>query len=346
MFTGRDGGIDLALTMGRWRWLAAVILVVFVAVFVWANRREVPAMWRSLVAAQPWWCVAAAALMLTWMANDTLLQRATLRATGVELPVGKVAVGAAVAHFLNLTTKSAGMAGLAAMRAEARRDGQPERSVTGGYLLAGILTELAFAIALSASIVVLAADGRLNPAEAGAASVFALYAGSRVLVLVAATRDRDRLRALSRIPTRVTAFVRRRPTSEGFNRTDAAADDLFETFQNVRSHRRVLAPAVMHALATEAIAVAIVWSCARAVGASVSPLESLVAYSVAGLFSIIGFLPGGLGFVEVSLGAVFVGFGVSGATAAAAVVLFRVFELWLPVVIGGALAHRLRVVRR
>ena len=52
----------------------------------------------------------------------------------------------------------------------------------------------------------------------------------------------------------------------------------------------------------------------------------------------------GLGFVEVSLGAVFVGFGIPGATAAAAVLVFRVFELWLPVVIGGALSHRLRVV--
>ena len=332
--------------MSRWRWFAAMTLAVFVAVFVWANRREVPTMWRALIAARPWWCAAAVALMLTWMANDTLLQRATLRATGVELPVGKVAVGAAVGHFLNLTTKSAGMAGLAAMRAEARRDGQPERSVTGGYLLSGILTELAFAMALSASIVVLAADGRLNAAEVGASAVFALYAGSRVLVLVAATRDRQRLRALSRVPARVVAFVRRRSTSDGFARTDAAADELFETFQNVRSHRRVLAPAVIHALATEAIAAAIVWSCARAVGASVSPLESLVAYSVAWLFSIIGFLPGGLGFVEVSLGAVFVGFGVPGATAVAAVLLYRVFELWLPVVIGGALAHRLRVVHR
>ena len=114
----------------------------------------------------------------------------------------------------------------------------------------------------------------------------------------------------------------------------------------MRSHRRVLVPAVIHTLATEVIAVAILWSSANAVGASVSPLESLVAYSVAGLFSIIGFLPAGIGFVEVSMGAVFVGFGVPGATAAAAVVLFRVFELWLPVVIGGALSQRLLVVPR
>jgi uncharacterized membrane protein YbhN (UPF0104 family) len=284
--------------------------------------------------------------MTMWMGNDALLQRATLRATGVELPIGKVAVGAAVAHFLNLTTKSAGMAGLAAMRAEARRAGQPQRSVTGGYLLAGILTELGFAIALAVSIAVLAADGGLSSADLAATAVFALYAGSRVAILVAATRSRDRLRALSHIPGRVMAFALRRPPSKGSAATDAAADDLFEALRQVRSHPRVLVPAAIHALATEAIAVAIVWSCARAVGASLTPLESLVAYSVAGLFGIVGFLPGGVGFVEVSLGAVFVGFGVSGTTAAAAVILVRVFELWLPVMIGGALAHRLRAGHR
>jgi uncharacterized membrane protein YbhN (UPF0104 family) len=103
---------------------------------------------------------------------------------------------------------------------------------------------------------------------------------------------------------------------------------------------------MIHALATEVIAVAILWSSAHAVGASVRPLDALVGYSVAGLFAIIGFLPSGFGFVEVSLGAVLVGYGAAAGTAAAAVLLFRVFELWLPVVIGAALARRLRVVHR
>jgi len=75
------------------------------------------------------------------------------------------------------------------------------------------------------------------------------------------------------------------------------------------------------------------------------PIQSLVAYSVAGLFGIVGFLPGGLGFVEVSLSAVLIGFGASGVTAAATVMLYRLFELWLPVVIGGGLAYRLRIPR-
>jgi uncharacterized protein (TIRG00374 family) len=331
--------------MSRWRWAAVVVIVAFIAVFIAANRHEVPVMWRTLITARPLWCLAGLALMLLWLANNSLFQLATLRATGVELPLGNVAVGATVGHFLNVTTKSAGMAGLAAMRAEARRAGVQERSVTGGYILFGIFTELGFAVALTASIAVLAADRRLSAAELVATAAFALYTTSRIVIFVVATRHRERLRRLSRLPSRAMAFLRRRPPPTTFTRSDAAADELFETLQRARQRPRALAPAALHAVATEAIAVAIVWSSAQAVGASITPLESLVAYSVAGLFGVVGLLPGGLGFVEVSLGAVFVGFGVHGATAAAAVVLVRVFELWLPVLIGGALAHRLRLDR-
>jgi uncharacterized protein (TIRG00374 family) len=150
---------------------------------------------------------------------------------------------------------------------------------------------------------------------------------------------------LMRLPSRFWAKVRRRSPGEGIGRSDSAADELFDSLQLVRGRVRVLLPAVGHALATEVIAAGILWTCAQAVGASLGPLQSLVAYSVASLFGIVGFLPGGIGFVEVSLSAVLVGFGTAGVTAAATVVLYRLFEWWLPVAIGGALAHRLRVVR-
>ena len=343
---GRESAVDRGVTQsGRTRRIGVVLLGVCVAIFVWANRREVPTTWRTLTTARPLWCLTAGVLMVVWMANDAGLQRATLLATGVHMNFGKVAIGAGVAHFLNLTTKSAGVAGLAGFRAEGRRAGLAENSLTAGYVLGALLTEWAFAAALLASLVVLTTDGRLTTTDLAGVGVFALYAGSRILILVSATRNRDRLRGLMRLPIRFLASVRRRPPCEGFARSDAAADELFDSLQLVRGRGRALMPAVGHALATEVIAAAILWSCLRAVGTSLSPLQSLVAYSVSGLFGIIGFLPGGLGFVEVSLSAVLVGFGSTGATAAAAVVLYRLFELWLPVLIGGAFAHRLMVVR-
>ena len=344
--SGRDDAVDRDSThFQRGRQIGVVLLGLCVAVFVWANRSELPSMWGALTTAHPLWCLTAGVLMVVWMANDAGLQRATLRATGVNMDFGRVAIGAGVAHFLNLTTKSAGVAGLAGFRAESRRAGLPQNSVTAGYVLGAMLTEWAFAAALLVSLVFLATNGHLSATDLVGVGVFALYAGSRVLMLVSATRDRDRLRDLMRLPARLAATVRRRSPCEGIARSDAAADELFDSLQLVRGRCRLLLPAVGHALATELIAVAILWSCLRAVGTSLSPLQTLVAYSVSGLFGILGFLPGGLGFVEVSLSAVLVGFGTPGVTAAAGVVLYRLFEWWLPVVIGGALAHRLRPVR-
>ena len=164
-------------------------------------------------------------------------------------------------------------------------------------------------------------------------------------MLIAATRDRDRLRRLMRLPARLWAWVRRRSPGDGIERTDKVADELFDSLQLVRGRAWELLPAVGHALATEVIAAGILWASVQAVGASLGPLQALVAYSVSSLFGVVGLLPGGFGFVEVSLSAVLVGFGTAGVTAAAAVVLYRLFEWWLPVAIGGAFAHRLRAGR-
>lgn len=329
----------------RRRNVLAAVLAAIALVFVLENRRDVPNMWRSLTTARPLWCLLAGTLMVLWTANDSALHRATLRATGTRMRLRSVAVAACVAHFLNLTTKSAGAAGLAGFRAEARRAELSETSVTAGYVLAALFTEWAFAAALMASLVLLATEGGLSAADIAGSVVFVVYAGSRIAILVTAIRDRYKLRRLMQLPTRMWSWLCRRSPSAGIKRSDSAADDVFDSLQLVRDRGRALLPAAGHAVATEMIATGILWACLHAVGASLGPLQSLVAYSISGLFGIVGFLPGGLGFVEVSLSAVLVRFGTAGVTAASAVMLYRVFEWWIPVAVGAAFAHRLRVVR-
>jgi len=76
-------------------------------------------------------------------------------------------------------------------------------------------------------------------------------------------------------------------------------------------------------------------------------LVAMIAYCVSVMFGMIGFLPAGLGFVEISLAATLVSFGSTVASATAAAVVFRVFELWIPLLAGGLvvrdLGHRPRV---
>jgi len=51
-------------------------------------------------------------------------------------------------------------------------------------------------------------------------------------------------------------------------------------------------------------------------------------------------VPGGIGTVEASTAALLIGAGATAGAAAVAVALFRLFDLWLPVITGAAVARR------
>jgi uncharacterized membrane protein YbhN (UPF0104 family) len=87
----------------------------------------------------------------------------------------------------------------------------------------------------------------------------------------------------------------------------------------------------------------LVWVSMEAVGIHALPALALVAYAVSVLFTIVGILPAGLATVELSMTAVLVSSGVVASTAAAAVILYRLFELWLPLGVGSLCARRLHM---
>ena len=317
--------------------LALVALGAFTALFVVYNRSEIPAAWRSMHHARPAMIGLAAAGTVVWLVNLAYLHGASQRAAGLDAHPTELVFPAAGANFLNLVTKSGGMAGLALLLLHGSRRSQPRGSIVAAYLLTTVVLETAFAATLLVALVLVAADGHLTRTEALAGIVFAIYLALRVTVLSLAARSRASVRALYALARRI---ARAHATAEPDHR---AADELFESLSLVRGRPRAALVAFGHGLLVEAIGIAQLWAVMRAVGASGGVATAVVAYSVSVLFAIVGFLPGGLGFVEVSLGAVLVSFGSEGTTAAAVVVLYRVFELWLPVALGATAAH---VVRR
>ncbi len=80
----------------------------------------------------------------------------------------------------------------------------------------------------------------------------------------------------------------------------------------------------------------------EALGVHKSLTVPFVGFVIAMLFQIVGIFPGGLGFVEVSLGAVLIAYGVDGATASTAVVLYRLLQLWFPIAIGAVCGRLLK----
>ena len=72
----------------------------------------------------------------------------------------------------------------------------------------------------------------------------------------------------------------------------------------------------------------------RAFGESLSPVNLIVAYGLAGVLAAIPLTPGGLGVVELFLPPLLVGFGVPPATATVSVLCWRFAQFWLPIPLG------------
>jgi uncharacterized membrane protein YbhN (UPF0104 family) len=131
--------------------------------------------------------------------------------------------------------------------------------------------------------------------------------------------------------------VRGRPTSVDGG---TAADELYDAVQLLRAHPWSALPVLGWAVGLEVAGIAVVVAATAAVGLPIDLGHAVVIYATAVLFGIVGFLPGGLGFVELTTVAVLVSYGIPAPRAAAAIVLYRGLELWLPALVGGLAAAR------
>ena len=210
-------------------------------------------------------------------------------------------------------------------------------------LLVAVLDQLAFAMVLPFAILVLVVGGRFSAGDGIAVAVFAVYVVATLTAVFAATRSRDAVRALYALPGRVAAGVRRKVLRQTVSdEPDAVerADEVYDAVTVLRGEVRSAVPAALAAAAVDLLAILQLWVALYAVGVHTGPAEPFVAYSVSTLFALVGIVPGGIGVVELSVGAVLHSFGTPLAPVAAAVVLFRVAEFWTPLVVGAISSHR------
>lgn len=78
----------------------------------------------------------------------------------------------------------------------------------------------------------------------------------------------------------------------------------------------------------------------HAAGAPISVASAIVIYATALAASLVSIIPAGVGVVEASTGAMLIGIGIPLPVAALSVALFRIFDLWLPVVAGAFIGRK------
>ena len=336
-----DGALAPDRTSMARRWVRLVLVTLAAAVVVLANRSDLPAAWRALVSASPLWLVGLLVLVLLYLLDQGLRHMVAQRAVRLDPRWEAMLPAAWGSHFVNAISKSGGLAGIAVLTMEGRRSGKPRGQVIAAALLVAVLDQLAFAVLLPFAILVLLVGGRFTAGDGVATAVFALYVFVTAAAVIAATRGRSSVHTLYALPGRVAAWFQRvmlRRTVR-YEADERQADELFEAITLLKGRLRTAIPAALAAVAVDVLAILQLWVALRAVGAHVGLAEPFVAYSVATLFALVGIVPGGIGVVELSVGAVLHSFGVPVALAAAAVVLFRVAEFWIPLALGAVVSH-------
>ncbi len=282
---------------------------------------------------------AAAGLLISAAAmfNRGLLNRAAHRAVGLDAGAGAMTRTAAVGFAAQKMIKSAGAAGLAVFVRDGRRRGHAPGSVAAACVLSAVSSFVALGILLLSAIGVLTLTDRMTGWWVAAAAGFGLYALAVVVIGVALVRHRSATVRLWSRARHTWSRLTRRPSRR---RVDTVPDKMFEALDAAWARPGALGWLLLHGVASKMLGALMLVAAVASVGLPVSPAGAIVIYATALAASMVTIVPGGVGTVEGSTAALLVASGASVAAATLAVVLFRFFDLLVPVITGALAARR------
>jgi uncharacterized membrane protein YbhN (UPF0104 family) len=272
------------------------------------------------------------------MGNRGLLNRAAHRAVGIDAGVGAMTHTAAVGFAAQKMIKSAGAVGLVVFLRHGKRRGHAPCAVAAACLLTASASFVAMGVLLGAALLVLAVTGQLTGWWLAAGIAFALYVLVLAPVAVLVVRNRRAAHWAWRGGQRMRRLIpwaKHRQASEAQFPTallDAVAD--------ARRRPNAMRELLFHAVVSKVLGALALTAAIAAVGLPISAAGALIIYATALAASLLTIVPGGIGTVEASTAALLIGAGATAGAAALAVALFRLFDLWLPVLTGAAVARR------
>src|SRR5581483_6147601 len=164
-------------------------------------------------------------------------------------------------------------------------------------------------------------------------------------LMVAGLRSEAALLRLYRAaarPLNAAARLLRRPPVIDVATAPESVRDIYDAVSQVKRKPLHYAQPFAHALAVEALSIGMLWTVALAVRGDAGFEVAVAGYAISLLFSMIAITPAGIGFVEASLSVLLVSFGVDRHAAIATALGYRLFEFWIPLLLGAVSLHLLR----
>ena len=293
--------------------------------------------WRRIRHGDPWWLAAAMALEVASYASYVMVFSAVFSRAGPRIDA-RASYEITMAGVAATRLLGAGGAGGIALTAWAvRRAGVPARQAATTVATFLVLLYAVFMSGLVVGGVGLRLGLLAGPAPFALTVLPAALAGVVIALALAFTlvpADLDR-RVGDHVPNagRAGRWLAAVPATLG---------------AGVRGALRLLRgrdPRVAGAVGWWAFDIAVLWACLAAFGQPPAIGVIVMAYLVGTLGNLIP-LPGGIGGVEAGMIGALIGFGVAGGLAIVAVLAYRLFSFWLPLVPGAvAYVQLVRTVR-
>jgi uncharacterized protein (TIRG00374 family) len=274
------------------------------------------------------------ALVGVGVLNRGFQARAAYRLVDVPAPFGPMVRLSATSYATNKVIKSAGAAGLVPYLTHADRSGHSRARVVAAYMSTKVAETMSLCVLIGVAVAAGAATGGLHGTAlfgAIASAAYAIVVGTTMIVIAG---KRSFVEAIAGGARRITARVRTR-----FGRTHplpgaCAGDELACAMERLRAEPRAAVPLLGTAFAGKILGCAALILVLAGLGIHLALTTTLLVYTLTLMVALVGPLPGGIGIADASLGALLVANGVPAPSAAAAVIAFRVLDLWLPLLVG------------
>jgi uncharacterized membrane protein YbhN (UPF0104 family) len=307
----------------------AALLVLAGAAMVAALALALPAVadvgdtWDTLMDADPRWLVLALGMECVSFLGHILL----FRAVGDD-GRGRVGLRASTeitlaGHAATRLFASGGAGGVALTAWALRRSGMERADVAARMTTFLVLLYAVYMVALVIGGLGLAAGVLDGPAPVGLTLVPAAF-GALVIALALA------------LPLLSSSLEQARANGRRRGRLAPAAAGIGQGVRDAVGMVRRLDPGLLGALLWWAGDIAVLWACFNAFGESPPVAVLVMAYFVGMLANTLP-LPGGVGGVDGGMVAALVGFGAAPGLAVVAVLAYRGFAFWMPI-LPGALA--------
>ena len=298
------------------RLVVVVSSVAALALLALTHARSADATARALAGARLDWAFALLGLAVAGPVLHSGLLRAGQETVGARFGRWEAIRLAAGIHAANLTVRAAGAAGLGVLLRH-RGDPVPPLARSAGYVLGRQVAHIAFAMLVLAALVLTSVDGRLTAMLLGGGAIFFVSRAADVALLWFATTHPQSL-----------------PRWHRLDRLRAHAPEFAALLRSAAADPRKLLRIASWAIALDMLRVGWLWVALHAVGASPSVDVAVETYGTVALLAMVSILPAGLGAVDAGLATTLHHAGMTTATAVAGVLLFRVADLWVPLVAG------------